>query len=61
MLLKNKNQALNLDDSPTMHKTFYYAQPFYLQNFITGIAAKIWMIHLEYIFGSDSIKYTFQP
>ena len=47
MLLKNKNEALNLDDSPTMQKTFYYAQPFYLQNFIIGIAAKIWMIHLS--------------
>ena len=23
-----------------MHKTLYYAQPLYLQNFITGIAEK---------------------
>ena len=40
MLLKNKNIALNYNLH--VHKTFYYAQPFYLQNFITGIAGKIW-------------------
>jgi len=43
MLLKNKNIALNYKFTTLhVHKTFYYSQPFYLQNFITGIAAKIW-------------------